>query len=118
MGKDIKNSEGIRVRPQNKNLKPFKKGVSGNPKGHPKGQKNFSTIWDAFVKKIAKTNNIKPEEIDEQFLAVAFAEIKKGNYAFYKDTFDRRFGSAVKKTDLSVEGDLTISKLLDDAESE
>jgi hypothetical protein len=26
------------------NLKPFPKGVSGNPKGYPKGQRNRSTI--------------------------------------------------------------------------
>ena len=28
----------------NDNLKPFKKGQSGNPKGRPKGSKNRSTI--------------------------------------------------------------------------
>lgn len=28
----------------NKNLKPWPKGTSGNPKGRPKGSKNFSTI--------------------------------------------------------------------------
>ena len=28
----------------NQNLKPFKKGISGNPKGRKKGVKNRSTI--------------------------------------------------------------------------
>lgn len=48
---------------QNKhpNLKPFPKGVSGNPKGRPKGSKNWSTIVrdllndEELLDKISKT---------------------------------------------------------------
>lgn len=44
-----------------KNLKPFKKGQSGNPKGRPKGVKNLSTVVqqiladEELVDKIVKT---------------------------------------------------------------
>ena len=33
----------------NGNLKPFKKGESGNPNGRPKGSKNRSTIMEKWL---------------------------------------------------------------------
>lgn len=72
----------------------FVKGVSGNPKGYPKGQKNFTTDFDEVVKEIAKANDITPNEARKVLLRRAYAEARDGNYNFYKDVCDRYYGKA------------------------
>lgn len=50
--------------PNEGNLKPFKKGTSGNPKGKPKGAKSFKTIYRELMEtSISQKNPLtgKPE---------------------------------------------------------
>lgn len=86
-GKKIERDEKGRLLP----------GVVLNPLGKKVGTLDWSTKWDIFIDKVAKQNNITPDEVDEQLLAVAFKEAKNANYAFYKDIQDRKHGKATEK---------------------
>lgn len=45
-----KNLFGREINPNSlKNLKPYKKGQTGNPKGRPLGKKNFDTIFNTAL---------------------------------------------------------------------
>lgn len=67
--------------------------VKGNPGGgRPSGSLDFKTKWRIFVDKVAKQNNMTPNEIDEQLLAVGFKKAKEGDYNFYRDIHDRIYG--------------------------
>jgi len=77
----------------------FKEGNPGG--GRPSGSLDFKTKWINFIEKVAKQNNMTPNEIDEQLLAVAFKKAKDGDYSFYRDTQDRVFGKPLQKQELS-----------------
>ena len=84
----------------------FQPGVSGNPAGRPKGSLGFATKWRKFVIKIADKNNVKPEDIEDELLAIAYQRARKGDFQFYKDILDRVHGKAVQEikqtTDLTI----------------
>jgi len=76
--------------------------VAGNSLGgRTAGSLDFKTKWNIFIDKVAKQNNMTPNEIDEQLLAVAFKKAKDGDYSFYRDTQDRVFGKPLQKQELS-----------------
>jgi len=91
------------------NLKPFKKGQSGNPKGYPKGVPNYATARERAIRMLAKQNGKSPQEIDDEINANALLEARKGNFQFYKDDKDRTYGQATSKSDVNLKGDLSIS---------
>lgn len=76
-----------------------------NPKGKPKGTESFKTKWEAFIEKVAKTNNMTPQQIDEQLFAVGFAKAKAGDYAFYRDLHDRIYGKPQQHVDVTTDGE-------------
>jgi hypothetical protein len=80
--------------------KGFKKGQSGNPAGRPKGTENFSTKFRRFIEKVADQNDITPEEVEQQLLAVGYKNAKDGNYKFWKDLHDRVYGQATKVVEI------------------
>ena len=71
--------------------------ISGvlNPNGKPLGTLDFKTKWFKFIEKVAAQNNITPNEVDEQLLAVAFKQAKDANYPFYRDIQDRVHGKPI-----------------------
>ena len=78
------------------NLKKFPKGVSGNPKGRPKGARNFKTIFLEASKAIAEALRLgkEPDKIQVEIVKKGIIQALKGNYAFYKDILDRLYGQA------------------------
>ena len=83
----------------------FKEGFSGNPNGRVKGSKDFSTVFGQAIKKIAKSQNLKEDEIEVDLIIMAIAEAKKGKYQFWRELFDRNYGKPQQKMDLTSGGD-------------
>ena len=76
--------------------------VAGNKLGgKTAGSLDFKTKWNIFIDKVAKQNNMTPNEIDEQLLAVGFKKAKEGDYAFYRDIHDRVYGKPMQRNEIS-----------------
>jgi len=80
--------------------RPFPKGVSGNPKGRPLGVKNFLTLFEEAVKKIAKERNIKEADVEIDLVVRAIAEARGGNYNYYRDIIDRIYGKPKERFEI------------------
>jgi hypothetical protein len=61
------------------NLKPFKKGQSGNPSGRPKGSKNISTILTEMLRKIFPEAEIDLGLVDNALLSQIVGKRKLTN---------------------------------------
>ena len=79
------------------NLKPFKKGESGNPNGRPKGQKDYATLYREALIKLAKSNKKTPDELELEILSKGILNARAGDYRFYKDLLDRLHGTAISR---------------------
>ena len=77
----------------------WKPGQSGNPKGRPKGSKNFSTLFRIAAKEVAEALALgkKPDAIQVELVKRGIKEGLGGNYSFYKDIMDRLYGQAVQR---------------------
>ncbi len=100
-----KNTEKVTesgIEKRKRNLKPaWKKGdPSPNPKGHPKGQRNYATLRAEAIIAIGKQNGKTPEEIEIMLHSKGLAEALKGDFRFYKDDLDRTHGSATQKVEI------------------
>jgi hypothetical protein len=104
MGEEIKNPSE-KAKEKKKKPQIWKKGQSGNPAGRPPGTLNFATKFRKFIEKVAKQNDIKPEEVEEQLMAIGFKEAKAGNYNFWRDLNDRVYGKAKESIDLTSKGE-------------
>jgi hypothetical protein len=84
------------------NLKPFKKGESGNPKGRPKGSRNRSTIareWLEVSQYITNPITGEKEKLEQQDI-MTLAIIKKardGDVAAYKALLDSAYGQPLQQ---------------------
>src|SRR3974390_2633360 len=87
-----------------KNLKPWKKGQKVPGAGHPKGQRNFITIYKAALKIVAQKANITPNQLEDEIIAQGILKARTGNYPFFKDILDRLHGQAAKKLDMTSNG--------------
>ena len=91
------------------NLKPFKKGESGNPNGRPKGARNRSTIakqWLEVGQKVKNPITGENQTLEQQDI-MTLALIKKardGDVTAYKELMDSAYGKALQKTDLTTDG--------------
>ena len=85
-----------------KNLKPWKKGESGNPNGRPQGSLNAkSTLEHWLGVKVVTVNPITKEKItamvlDEVTLAL-IAQARSGNIQAIKEIFDRLDGKSITR---------------------
>jgi hypothetical protein len=87
----------------------FQKGQSGNPAGKPKGAKNFKTIFEKAVRKIAKERGVKKCDIEIDLVIRAIAEARGGNYKYYNDIFNRVYG--MPKQTFGLDPEDTISEI-------
>ena len=76
----------------------LKKGSVLNPNGI-RSPKNFDTLFEEALKRIADTNNTDPDKFDIDIVAKGLEMARKGDYRFWKDLLDRRFGKAQDKID-------------------
>lgn len=79
------------------NLIPMKPGETRNPNGRPKGRRDAKTvIWEA-MRKIAETQDMTPEQVEELMQQVGIKQALKGNHSFYQSINDRLYGKQKDK---------------------
>jgi hypothetical protein len=102
----VEGDNGKTARTVAEQLKPyqFKKGQSGNPNGRPKGSKDFDTLFEEALKRIADKNNTDPDKFDIDIVAKGLEMARKGDYRFWKDLLDRRFGKPKESIDHTSDG--------------
>ena len=76
--------------------KPFRVGKDErrNLDGKPKGLKNFDTIFEAAIRKIVAEKKIDIKDPEQELVVKAVVEGLKGNYPYFRDLMDRRYGKA------------------------
>jgi len=95
----------------------WKEGVSGNPAGKPSGIKDFKTLFIEAIKKIAKERHLDPDSVEIDLVVRAIAEARAGNFKYYQDILDRKFGKPQQTLRSEMSGTLKIEKLKDIDES-
>lgn len=100
----MKNNSG-KSRGGIENLKPFKKGESGNPRGRQKGQRDYATIYRQALINIGKAKGKTPEEIEEMMEQVGLDKALDGDYNFFKDVRDRIHGKPMQPQDVTSGGE-------------
>jgi len=85
--------------------KPFQKGDDPrrNLAGRPVGSLDFKTKFYRVIDKLAKQNDISPEEVEEQLMLVGYKKAKDGDYSFYRDLMDRIHGKAPQVINLDAD---------------
>lgn len=76
-----------------------KKGTVLNPNGRPIGAKNFDTLFKEALKRISDANSKDPDEFDIEIVAKGLESARKGDFRFWKDLLDRRFGKSKESID-------------------
>ena len=104
----------------NNNLKPFKKGVSGNPKGRKKGVRNRSSIIKELFNSVSVLNEEDFNQLQSKFphikndmsieylmtLVQVNNAIFKGDLRAYKVLNEALYGTPIKELDREVEEDI------------
>ena len=88
--------------------KPFKKGFDERRdlNGKPKGTKSFDTLFDEAIRIIVKEKKIPGLSNPEiELVTKAIVEGLKGNYPYFRDLMDRRYGAPAKQIDLTSGGE-------------
>lgn len=86
-----------------KNLKPFQKGQSGNPKGRPK----LPDIRAALAAVLADEQNGRTA-LDGVLMALR-AKAVKGDVAAARELLDRAFGKAAQTVDVTSKGEKLVT---------
>ena len=85
--------------------RPFPKGQSGNPNGRPLGSTNFETDFEEVVNVIAKRDHKTKSKVRQELLVVAYDMAKKGQFQFFKELIDRKYGKVPDKVDMTSKGE-------------
>ena len=79
----------------------FVDGWRGGP-GHPPGQLNFNTIFEKAIKKIIEEQKFNIDDPEREMVVKAVIEALKGNYAYFRDLMDRKYGKALERTESDI----------------
>lgn len=82
--------------------------------GKKEGSRNFSTIFDEVIEKISKKEGIEITEAESALIKKAYEEAKRGNFNYYRDIMDRKYGKVKERKEIAI---LDINQLLDDIDS-
>jgi len=74
----------------------FLEGTAPGP-GRTGGLRDFNTDFNEAVEEIAKEEGITFSEARKVLLKVAYKQAEAGNYNFYKDIIDRKYGAVKQK---------------------
>ena len=85
---------------QEKKRRGFQPGVSGNPKGKPKGARHFSTLIREAIKKVAEGDD---EPADRLIVKQLVERAKKGDLAAIDRVIDRVDGKAEQNINLDAD---------------
>lgn len=90
------------------NLKPYKKGQSGNPNGRPVGALGSKTILQKYLNLITKaenpiTNEIENLTVAEQMHLKQVAKAIEGDLYSYKEIIDRLEGKTINVQEIKQE---------------
>lgn len=117
MSKSFKNSQKTASQNPIPNNKPFKKGVSGNPSGRPKGSRNRSTIVREWLEtKLNKINpitgNLETLDIQDHMVIAMIGKALDGDINAFKELFDSGHGKITDRiqTEHKTELDIDLSK--------
>lgn len=102
--------------PENTGMKQdtrFKPGVSGNPKGKPKGARHFSTLIREAIQKVAEGD---AEPTDILIVKQLAKKAKEGDLKAMDIVFDRVDGKAEQT--INLDGELTVNDGLSQEEKE
>jgi len=95
------------------NLKPFPKGVSGNPAGKPKGVEHSKTRLLRLLQLVTKVRNPVTGE-DEEFTIAEQLDMKiiakamKSDIRAYQEILDRLEGRAKQTNEIELSGGLNV----------
>lgn len=102
--------------PENTGMKQdtrFKPGVSGNPKGKPKGARHFSTLIRDAITKVATDTGTSDDKL---IVKALIAKAKEGDLKAVDIVFDRVDGKAEQT--INLDGELTVNDGLSQEEKE
>lgn len=85
---------------QEKKRRGFQPGVSGNPKGKPKGARHFSTLIREAIKKVAEGDD---EPADRLIVKQLVERAKKGDLAAIDRVIDRVDGKVEQNINLEAD---------------
>ena len=85
---------------RSKNLKPWAKGVSGNPAGKPKGVRNRSTIVREWLD--VKATDGQGGTVTDQLVRALIGKASKGDVAAFRELMDSGFGKVKDEAETMV----------------
>lgn len=83
------------------NLKPWKQGQSGNPKGKPKGARNRSTIVREWLE--AQAVDGQGGQVADQLVRALIKKAAEGDVSAFKELFDSGYGKNTDKIESQVQ---------------
>jgi len=102
--KPEKNTEETGIKRDEKGR--FVEGTNPPPgPGRPKGSRDFKTVFNEALKKIAKAKDLDPQSVEVQMVVRAVIEAMGGDFNYFKYLSDRNYG----KIKNNFEGEINVN---------